>query len=104
MIASFQDVVKQYSDVKALNHISFDIQEGEVIGLLGPNGAGKTTAIRALAGLITTDFGKITLFGEKQNINNVKLKRQLGLVTQEVTVFNELTAEENLRYFGGLWA
>ncbi len=103
MIAGLQDVVKRYGNLQALDHVSFDINEGEIVGLLGPNGAGKTTAIRALAGLIGTDSGEITLFGEKQDVNNIRLKQYIGLVTQEVTVFEELTAEENLRFFGGLY-
>lgn len=103
MIASMLDVVKRYRNVQALDHVSFDIQKGEILGLLGPNGAGKTTLIRALAGLISTDSGEITVLGEKQDINNIRLKQNIGLVTQEVTVFEELTAEENLRFFGGLY-
>lgn len=103
MIAYINGIVKRYGDVKALDHINFEINSGEIVGLLGPNGAGKTTAIRALAGLIGVDSGEITLFGDKQDVNNIKLKRHIGLVTQEVTVFEELTAEENLRFFGGLY-
>lgn len=102
-IASMEDVVKRYGNVQALDHVGFEIQEREVLGLLGPNGAGKTTAIRALAGLIGADSGDIMLFGEKQDVHNIRLKQHLGLVTQEVTVFEELTAEENLRFFGGLY-
>lgn len=103
LIASLEDVVKRFDQVQALDHVSFPIAEGEIVGLLGPNGAGKTTAIRALAGLISIDAGTIRLFGAVQDVNNIKLKKDLGLVTQEVTVFPELTAEENLRYFGGLY-
>lgn len=103
IVAGIKDVVKRFGDVQALDHVNFEIQEGEVLGLLGPNGAGKTTMIRTLAGLIGVDFGEIMLFGEPQGINNIHLKRHLGLVTQEVTVFEELTAEENLRFFGGLY-
>lgn len=102
-VADMRDTVKRFGNVQALDHVSFEIQEGEVLGLLGPNGAGKTTAIRALAGLIGVDSGEIMLFGEKQDVNNIRLKQHLGLITQEVTVFEELTAEENLRFFGGLY-
>lgn len=102
-VASMNDAVKRFGNVQALDHVSFEIQEGEVLGLLGPNGAGKTTAIRALAGLIGVDSGEIILLGEKQDVNNIRLKQHLGLITQEVTVFEELTAEENLRFFGGLY-
>ncbi len=102
-VASMKNAVKRYGNVQALDHVSFDIQKGEIIGLLGPNGAGKTTAIRVLAGLISADSGEITLLEEKQHVNNIRLKKHMGLVTQEVTVFEELTAEENLRFFGGLY-
>ena len=103
MIASMKNVVKRYGDTMALDHLDLNIAEGEVLGLLGPNGAGKTTAIRALTGLIGVDSGEINVFGEKQHVNNVSIKRNMGLVTQEITVFNDLSAGENLRYFGGLY-
>ena len=103
MIASMKNVVKRYGDTMALDHLDLNIAEGEILGLLGPNGAGKTTAIRALTGLIGVDSGDITVFGKKQNVNNIDIKRNMGLVTQELTVFNDLSAGENLRYFGKLY-
>lgn len=103
IVASMKDVVKRFGNVQALDHVSFEIHKGEVLGLLGPNGAGKTTAIRTLAGLVGADSGHIMLLGENQGVNNIPIKRHVGLVTQEVTVFEELTAEENLRFFGGLY-
>lgn len=103
MIASIRNVVKRYGNVQALDNVDFSIYRGEILGLLGPNGAGKTTAIRALAGLIGIDGGEITLFGETQSVHKLHLQQNLGLVTQEITVFRELTAAENLRFFGGLY-
>lgn len=103
MIANLENVIKRYGNKVVLDNVSFDIHKGEIIGLLGPNGAGKTTAIRALAGLIDIESGDIKLMGKKQSINNLKLKANIGLVTQEVTVFEEVTAAENLRFFGGLY-
>ncbi|QNO15845.1 ABC transporter ATP-binding protein [Alkalicella caledoniensis] len=103
MIANLENVIKRYKNKVVLDNVSFEIHKGEIIGLLGPNGAGKTTAIRALAGLIDIESGDIKLMGKKQSINNLKLKANIGLVTQEVTVFEELTAAENLRFFGGLY-
>ncbi|MDL2319073.1 ABC transporter ATP-binding protein [Eubacteriales bacterium OttesenSCG-928-A19] len=102
MIASMESVVKRYGEVTALDHVNLDISEGEILGLLGPNGAGKTTAIRVLSGLIPADSGRVTMFSESQTVTNLNTKRQMGLVTQEITVFTDLTASENLRYFGGL--
>jgi ABC-2 type transport system ATP-binding protein len=101
-IANMENVVKRYDDTIALDHIDLNIAEGEILGLLGPNGAGKTTAIRILSGLIPADSGNVTMFGEKQTVTNLRTKAQMGLVTQEITVFTDLTAIENLRYFGGL--
>jgi len=98
-----KNVVKRYGDFMALDHLDLNIAEGEIFGLLGPNGAGKTTAIRSLCGLIPFDSGNITVFGKKQGIDNIDIKRQMGLVTQEITVFQDLSALENLRYFGQLY-
>ena len=103
MIATMKNVVKRYGDTTALDHLDLDIKEGEILGLLGPNGAGKTTAIRSLCGLIPIDSGSITVFGKEQNINNIEIRRSIGLVTQEISVFKDMTAEQNLRYFGGLY-
>ena len=103
MVASMKNVVKRYGDTTALDHLNLNVAEGEILGLLGPNGAGKTTAIRTLCGLIDADAGDVQVFGEKQSIKNLEIRRNIGLVTQEITVFNELSAVENLRYFGGLY-
>ena len=103
MIANMKNVIKRYGDTIALDHLDLDVTEGEILGLLGPNGAGKTTAIRVLCGLIDADSGDITAFGQKQSMYNLDVRRNIGLVTQEITVFEDLSAIENLRYFGGLY-
>jgi len=103
MIASMKNVVKTYGDVRALDNLNLEVAEGEVLGLLGPNGSGKTTAIHTLCGLIEANSGDVSMFGMQQNMRNLKTRQQMGLVTQEVTVFKDLTAIENLRYFGGLY-
>jgi len=97
------NVVKRYGDTMALDHLNLEVHEGEIFGLLGPNGAGKTTAIHTICGLINADSGKTTVFGQRQNINNLQARRKMGLVTQEITVFSDLSATENLKYFGGLY-
>jgi ABC-2 type transport system ATP-binding protein len=102
-IALMNDVVKRYGSLLALDHVDFEIGGGEILGLLGPNGAGKTTAIRALAGLIPVDSGTVEIFGKAQRPGVMDLKRRMGLVTQEITVFEDLTARENLEFFGGLY-
>ena len=103
MIACMNNVVKRYGDTLALDHLDLQVAEGEILGLLGPNGAGKTTAIRTLCGLIDADPGETTVMGQKQSVKNLDARREIGLVTQEITVFTDLSAEENLRYFGGLY-
>ena len=103
MIATMKNTIKRYGDTTALDHLNLDVVEGEILGLLGPNGAGKTTAIRVLCGLIDADAGDVKVFDKKQNVNNLQTRRDIGLVTQEITVYNELSAIENLKYFGGLY-
>jgi len=103
MIASMKNVVKVYGDNTALDNMNLEIHEGEVLGLLGPNGSGKTTAIHILTGLIEKNAGEVSVFGMTQDMKNLKTRAQMGLVTQEVTVFKDMTAKENLRYFGGLY-
>ncbi|HUX37537.1 MAG TPA: ATP-binding cassette domain-containing protein [Rectinemataceae bacterium] len=102
-IALVSDVVKRYNGILALDHVDFEIASGEVLDLLGPNGAGKTTVIRALAGLLPVDSGNIQLVGLPQGPGGTGLKRRLGVVTQKITVFEDLSARENLEFFGGLY-
>jgi ABC-2 type transport system ATP-binding protein len=102
-IAVMEDVVKRYGATLALDHADLEVQQGEILGLLGPNGAGKTTAILVLAGLLEADSGSVELFGRSQRPGVLELKRRVGLVTQEITIFDDLTAWENLAFFGGLY-
>lgn len=102
-IASIKGIVKRYKDQIALDYVDLDIHEGEVLGLLGPNGAGKTTLIQCLMGIIPFDKGAIHLFGEEGAVFNHVNKKKMGLVTQEITVFEELTAKENLEFFAGVY-
>lgn len=98
-----KNVVKRYGDQTVVDHFNLEVSQGEVIGLLGPNGAGKSTAINMLCGLVGADGGEINLFGQKQSIRNLDARRGLGLVTQDITLFSELSVVENLRYIGGLY-
>jgi ABC-2 type transport system ATP-binding protein len=102
-VATLRDVVKRFGSTLALDHVDFEIQSGEILGLLGPNGAGKTTAIRVLSGLIGIDSGAVEVFGTAQRPGVMDLKRRIGLVTQEITIFEDLSARENLQFFGGLY-
>lgn len=98
-----ENLVKRYGDLVALNHLNLDIKEGEIFGLLGPNGSGKTTAINCLLSLLKYDKGEIYIFGQKITPDNYEVKQQIGIVLQNVAVFDELTVSENIDYFCGLY-
>lgn len=98
-----ENLVKRYGDLVALNHLSLDIHEGEIFGLLGPNGSGKTTAINCLLSLLKYDKGIIEVFGRPMAPDNYQAKQQIGIVPQNVAVFDELTVYENIDYFCGLY-
>lgn len=102
-IVEAKDLMKRYGSQVVLDHVTIDIQKGEIVGLVGPNGAGKTTFIHSLVGLIGTDSGEIKVFGKKFKNASNEIKSDLGLVTQELTIFDDLTARENLQFFGGLY-
>ena len=98
-----ENLVKRYGDLVALNHLSLDIHEGEIFGLLGPNGSGKRTAINCLLSLLKYDKGTIEIFGQPMTPDNYQAKQQIGIVLQNVAVFDELTVYENIDYFCGLY-
>ena len=98
-----ENLVKRYGDLIALNHLNLDIHEGEIFGLLGPNGSGKTTAINCLLSLLKYDKGTIEIFGQPMTPDNYQAKQQIGIVLQNVAVFDELTVYENIDYFCGLY-
>ena len=102
-IVHIENLVKRYGDLAALNHLNLDIREGEVFGLLGPNGSGKTTAINCMLSLLKYDKGTIEIFGEPMSPDNYQVKKQIGIVLQNVAVFEELTVQENIDYFCGLY-
>ena len=96
-------LVKRYGDMLALDYFDLDVREGEIFGLLGPNGSGKTTAINCILALLTFDEGTVRVFGEPIGPTSYALKRRIGIVPQNVAVFNELTVEENIDYFCSLY-
>ena len=102
-IVSVRQLVKRYGDLVALDHFDLTVERGEVLGLLGPNGCGKTTAINCMLSLLTYDRGSIELFGEVMAPTRYDLKRRIGIVPQQVAVFNELTVEENVDAFCSLY-
>lgn len=102
-VVKIENLVKRYKEVLALDHFNLEIKEGEVFGLLGPNGSGKTTTINCLLSLLAYDKGNIELFGTKMTPNNREAKRNIGVVMQNVAVYDELTVYENVDYFCGLY-
>ena len=103
ILIHIENLVKRYGDLVALNHLNLDIHEGEIFGLLGPNGSGKTTAINCLLSLLKYDKGTIEIFGQPMTPDNYQAKQQIGIVLQNVAVFDELTVYENIDYFCGLY-
>lgn len=102
-IIKIDSLVKRYKELIALDHFSLDIKEGEIFGLLGPNGSGKTTTINCILGLLKYDKGNVSVFGEEMKPDSHDLKRKIGVVMQNVAVFDELTVYENIDYFCGLY-
>jgi ABC-2 type transport system ATP-binding protein len=94
---------KRYGDRVAVNAISFSIAQGETVGLLGPNGAGKTTAIAMISGISKPDGGEVSLGGVSLAHDANALKRRVGLVPQDLALYEELSAWANLQLFGGLY-
>lgn len=102
-MVEIKNLVKRYGDLVALDHLNLQIREGEIFGLLGPNGSGKTTAINCMLALLKYDRGNICIFGEEMTPENYHVKQQIGIVLQNVAVFDELTVYENIDYFCGLY-
>lgn len=102
-VVKITDLVKRYGELVALDHLDIEIAEGEVFGLLGPNGSGKTTTINCLLSLLTFDKGEIEIFGKKMTPTAYDIKKNIGVIMQNVAVFDELTVYENIDYFCGLY-
>ena len=102
-VVKIDNLVKRYGDLVALDHFSLEIKEGEVFGLLGPNGSGKTTTINCLLSLLAFDKGTIEIFGKEMTPVRYDIKKNIGIIMQNVAVFDELTVYENIDYFCGLY-
>lgn len=101
-LVTIRDVVKRYGSSLSVDHLNLDIAEGEIFGLLGPNGAGKSTTIKMLAGLLPADQGEIRLDGWSVAKDPLEVKRRLGLVPQELAIFEDLTVRDNINFFAKL--
>lgn len=102
-VVKIDNLVKRYGDLVALDHFSLEIKEGEVFGLLGPNGSGKTTTINCLLSLLAFDKGTVEIFGKEMTPVRYDVKKDIGIIMQNVAVFDELTVYENIDYFCGLY-
>lgn len=102
-IVEIENLVKRYKELVALDHLNLSVEQGEIFGLLGPNGSGKTTAISCILALLTFDKGSVKVFGEEIQPDSYQIKSQIGVVLQNVAVFEELTVQENIDYFCGLY-
>lgn len=98
-----EQLVKRYGSLLALDYFNLEVEEGEIFGLLGPNGSGKTTAILCMLALLHYSKGSVYLFDQKMTPDAYDLKRNIGIITQNVAVFDELTVRENIGYFCGLY-
>jgi ABC-2 type transport system ATP-binding protein len=97
------ELTRHYGDFTAVDHISFTVRPGEVMGLVGPNGAGKTTTLRCLAGIIAPSSGSVTIAGHDIQRAPVQAKGALAFIPDEPHLFDHLTVEEHLRFIGRLY-
>ena len=102
-IIEVKNLSKSYKNLKAIDDLSFDVYEGEILGLLGPNGSGKSTTINSILNLLEFEKGTIKIFGKEMKPDAYDIKRNIGVIFQEVAVLEELTVYENIDYFCGLY-
>ncbi|MCA9530753.1 MAG: ABC transporter ATP-binding protein [Myxococcales bacterium] len=97
------DLSRRFGSTEALRGLSFEARAGELYGLVGPDGAGKTTAIRAIAGLLAPDAGRVTVLGVDPLRGGRRVRESLGLMPQEHSLYGDLTVQENLTFFGRIF-
>lgn len=102
-IVEVKNLTKKYKELTAIDNLSFSVNEGEILGLLGPNGSGKSTTINCILSLLSHDAGDIKVFGKTMTPDAFDIKRYIGVVFQDVAVFDELSVWENVNYFCGLY-
>lgn len=102
-IIEIKNLTKEYKQLKAIDDLSFEVKEGEILGLLGPNGSGKSTTINCILSLLNFKNGSIKIFGKEMRPDSYDIKSKIGVIFQEVAVFEELTVYDNIDYFCGLY-
>lgn len=102
-IIEVKNLQKSYGKFKAIDNLSLEVEKGKILGLLGPNGSGKSTTINCMLSLLNFDHGSIKIMGKEMSPDAYDIKQQIGVVFQDVAVFDELTVYENINYFCGLY-
>jgi ABC-2 type transport system ATP-binding protein len=98
-----RDLSRTFGDFTAVDRVSFDVATGEIFGFLGPNGAGKTTTIKMLNGLLLPTGGEASVAGFDVARQSAEVKRRIGYMSQLFSLYGDLTVEENIQLFGGLY-
>ncbi len=99
-IIQLRDLTRSFGSIRAINGISFTVEEGEVFGLLGPNGSGKTTLVRLLNGVLAPTSGTATLFGRDVTVDGAYIRSRTGVLTETPSLYERFTAKKNLSFFG----
>ena len=102
-VIKVEDLTRRFGDFVAVDHISFDVHPGEVVGYLGPNGSGKTTTIRMLLGLLEPSDGKATVMGFDAFKQSEEVRARAGYMSQKFAIYDDLTVLENLTFYGGVY-
>ena len=102
-VIEIKNLTKEYKKIKAIDDLSFNVEQGEILGLLGPNGSGKSTTINCILSLLNFSKGTIKIFDKEMQPDAYDIKKDIGVVFQDVAVFEELTVYDNIDYFCGLY-
>ena len=102
-VITAKDLTKTFGKFTAVNHITFDVEQGEIFGFLGANGAGKTTAIKMLTGILSSTSGEAKVAGYDINTQRNELKKNIGYMSQKFSLYEDLTLKENIRFYGGIY-
>src|SRR5882672_12204307 len=102
-VISVDQLTKRFGAFTAVDHVSFDVRKGEIFGFLGSNGAGKSTTIRMLCGLLKPTSGSATVDGIDVGRDPEGVKRRIGYMSQRFSLYEQLTVDQNIRFFGGIY-
>lgn len=103
LVVKTENLIKRYNDYLALDHVNIQIEEGEILGLLGPNGAGKSTFINTITSILPYDSGHIELFDKDVKKHLKDVKKYIGIVPQELSLYTDISAYDNVKFFASLY-